>query len=302
MSQFSTSVVVLTLNAKRQIWDLLECLLAQTVAPDEILVIDSSSDDGTPEEVRRFSSCDGGEVIRLVEISRAEFDHGGTRRRAVEETTGDLVLFLTQDAMPADSHYIERLICPFNDEHVAISSGRQIARADAVKFERLVREFNYPDGSFVRTKNDLSKHGIKTFFTSDVCSAYRRTAYFSIGGFPLHCNTSEDMYLAIRAIEQNWSIAYVSDARVVHSHNLKPWEQFKRNWEVGYFLQTQDDHLRQVSEIGEGARLFKCVTSRLIYDGDVPQLFAFCFDCAARFLGNRFGRNAARKDERMRCS
>lgn len=299
MSQFSTSVVVLTLNAKRQIWRLLECLLAQTSVPNEILVIDSSSDDGTPEEVRRFSSCDGGEVVRLVEISRAEFDHGGTRRRAIEETTGDLVLFLTQDAMPADSYYIERLICPFSDGHVAISSGRQIARTDAVKFERLVREFNYPDASFVRTKNDLPTYGIKTFFTSDVCSAYRRTAYFSIGGFPLHCNTSEDMYLAIRAIEQDWSIAYVSDACVIHSHNLTPREQFKRNWQVGYFLQTQYDHLRQISEVGEGARLFKCVTLRLMQDGDVPQLLAFCIDCIARFLGNRFGRNAARKDERM---
>ena len=50
------------------------------------------------------------------------------------------------------------------------------------------------------------------------------------------------------------------------------------------------------SEIGEGGKLVKAVSSQLLREGRVGEFVAFGFDCAARLLGNRKGRAEARKD------
>lgn len=292
----AVSVIVPTLNAEGEIGGLLKRLLSQTLPPSEVLVVDSSSDDRTAEEVCGAMAAGGGAAVRLVEIERADFDHGGTRRMAVGMTSGEFAVLLTQDALPVGACFLERLVAPFSDARVAISTGRQVPKSDATRFEQLVRGFNYPAESSVRSAADLPRCGIKTYFTSDVCCAYRGSAYEELGGFPESCNTSEDMFLAIRAIERGWSIAYAADAEVLHSHNLTPVQQYRRNLQVGYFLETQRGLLGGVSEAGEGARLVKSVSGRLLLEGRFGELAAFGVDCAARLLGNRAGKRAARHE------
>ena len=198
--------------------------------------------------------------------------------------------------MPASSRYLETLVEPLlADNSVALVSGRQLPKADARRFEQLVRGFNYPDAPSVRSKGDLEKFGIKTFFASDACSAYRRTAYLECGGFD-HVNTNEDMLMAAKFIASGMKVAYEPRAEVYHSHNLTPSQQFARNRAVGFFLETHADDLMQASEIGEGGRLVRSVSSQLLREGNFGELVAFGVDCCARLLGNRAGRRAARKE------
>lgn len=215
---------------------------------------------------------------------------------ALRESRGDFVCFLTQDAVPVSDDYLERLVAPMlDDSDIALVSGRQLPKADARRFEQLVRDFNYPDTPSVRSKDDLKKFGIKTFFASDTCSAYRRTAYLECGGFD-HVNTNEDMLMAARFIASGLKVAYEPRAEVYHSHNLTPSQQFARNRAVGFFLETHADDLMQASEIGEGGRLVKAVSSQLLREGNLVEFIAFGVDCCARLLGNRVGRRAARKE------
>lgn len=66
--------------------------------------------------------------------------------------------------MPVSDDYLERLVAPMlDDSDIALVSGRQLPKADARRFEQLVRGFNYPDWPSVRSKCDLEKLGIKTF-------------------------------------------------------------------------------------------------------------------------------------------
>ena len=123
-------------------------------------------------------------------------------------TVGDYTLFMTQDAVPAGDRYIERLTAPLGtDKTIALVSGRQLPKPDARRFEQFVRAFNYPDEPSVRGAEDLPSYGIKTFFASDVCSAYRRTAYMECGGFA-PVNTNEDMLMAARLIALGHKVAY----------------------------------------------------------------------------------------------
>lgn len=286
----SVSVVIPTLNAEREIGPLLDDLLVQTVAPGEVLVVDPSSDDATRDVVASYA--DRG--VSLEVIARAEFNHGATRHRAFVRTSGEYTLFMTQDAVPSDARYVEKLIEPLEaDGSIALVSGRQLPKPDARRFEQLVRAFNYPDEPSVRGAEDLPRYGIKTFFASDVCSAYRRTAYMECGGFA-PVNTNEDMLMAARFIAAGHKVAYEPSAAVYHSHNLTPAQQFRRNREVGAFLAAHGDDLMGASEVGEGGRLVRAVASQLLREGRLGEFAAFGFDCAARLAGNRAGRRSVK--------
>lgn len=289
-SMSSVSLVIPTLDAQAEIGDLLNQLMLQTCCPDEIIVVDSSSSDHTVEIASGFAG------VRVIEIDRSVFNHGLTRDMAVKESFGDIVCFMTQDAIPANNRYIENLIAPIlSDECVAISSGRQLPKADARKFERLVRAFNYGPESNVRSKADLPKLGIKTYFATDVCSAYRRRIYNELGGFG-RTDMSEDMLMAAKAVNAGYSVAYAADACVYHSHNLSPAEQYRRNYAIGYFLESNKEIVACTSEVGEGGRLVKQVGKRLLLDHSFFEFGAFGVDCFARLIGNRFGRMAAKKE------
>lgn len=284
------SVIIPTLNAEHEIEALLIALERQSIRPNEILVVDSASEDKTIELVQKHK------IVRLLEIDRQDFNHGTTRDMALNESSGDFVCFLTQDAVPVSDDYLKRLVAPMvEDSNIALVGGRQLPKANARRFEQLVRDFNYPDTPSVRSKGDLEKFGIKTFFASDTCSAYRRTAYLECGGFD-HVNTNEDMLMAAKFIASGMKVAYEPRAEVYHSHNLTPSQQFARNRAVGFFLETHADDLMQASEIGEGGRLVKAVSFQLLREGNLVEFIAFGVDCCARLLGNRAGRRAARKE------
>lgn len=284
------SIIIPTLNAEHEIEALLIALDRQSIQPNEILVVDSASEDKTIELVQKHKR------VRLLEIDRQDFNHGTTRDMALNESSGDFVCFLTQDAVPVSDDYLKRLVAPMvEDSNIVLVSGRQLPKANARRFEQLVRDFNYPDTPSVRSKGDLEKFGIKTFFASDTCSAYRRTAYLECGGFD-HVNTNEDMLMAARFIASGMKVAYEPRAEVYHSHNLTPSQQFARNRAVGFFLETHADDLMHANEIGEGGRLVRSVSSQLLREGNFGELIAFGVDCCARLLGNRAGRRAARKE------
>ena len=95
----SVSVILPTLNAAGEIAALLAALMDQTQPPEEILVVDSGSTDGTAELARAHGA-------RVISVPCGQFDHGGTRDAALRQTAGEFVLFLTQDALPADERYI----------------------------------------------------------------------------------------------------------------------------------------------------------------------------------------------------
>ena len=91
MEPCTVGIVIPTLNAQDEIGELLELLKNQTRALDEILVIDSSSDDDTVSIVESF------EGVRLISIERKDFNHGLTRDLGMRTLQSDFILFLTHD-------------------------------------------------------------------------------------------------------------------------------------------------------------------------------------------------------------
>lgn len=290
------TVIIPTLNAEKEIGGLIESLRVQTLKPEQIIVVDSQSDD------RTVAICDKYENVKVIPILRKDFDHGGTRDMAIRNCESEFVVLLTQDAMPQNPAFLERLVEPFKDPGVAAVTGRHLPRTDATRMEKLVRRFNYPAESHVRSREDLERMGIKTYFFSDVCSAYRRDTYLELGGFEHPVKTNEDMFFAAKAIQNGYKIAYAADAAVIHSHNLTLKEQYRRNYALGIEMQRHKHLLGPVSQESEGIKLVKYVSLELLKKGHILSFVHFGFDCCARLLGSRMGRKAAvsmgnKKDE-----
>jgi len=284
----SVSVIIPTLNAEEEIGHLLDLLRTQTCVPDEILVIDSESSDNTINAVNQYPT------VRTIAIKQADFDHGGTRDFAIRETHGDIILFLTQDAMPCDDRYIESIAYAVMQDGVACACGRQIARADAPAYEKLTREFNYPCENFVRDASDIARLGIKAYFLSDVCSAYKREAYLAVGGFDRPLITNEDMLIAAKFLHEGYKIAYCAEAAVFHSHTYSLRQEFERNCKIGLVMEQYKDRFGDVNAEKEGLKYVRYVLKKLLSKGALGAAFQFCLLCTAKMLGNRSGRRLER--------
>lgn len=283
------SLIIPTLNAAAYMPNLIDALAKQTKVADEVIIIDSESDDDTVHLAKQAG-------YRVIDVKRKDFDHGGTRNYAVSKSSGDIVMFLSQDALPADEHYIENLALGFAEEGVVMISGRQLPRKGAKPDEALVRKFNYPSKSFVRSKDDIERLGIKAYFFSDVCSAYRRDFFEDIGGFETPILTNEDMLMAARALKAGCKVGYCAEAAVYHSHNYTLRQQYKRNFDVAVFMEKHKDELRCSGVAGEGMRMVLFVEKELLKKFKIGSAVHCLFDSAAKFLGNRAGCRWARKN------
>lgn len=223
-------------------------------------------------------------------IPKTGFDHGGTRRLGAQMSEADAALFLTQDAVPADARLVEELLRPLADKNVAVSYARQLPRDDCKAAERYARSFNYPPESRIKTKADLPKMGIKTFFCSDVCAAYRLDVFWELGGFEAPVIFNEDMLYAAKAVERGYGVAYAAGARVIHSHNYTVAQQFRRNFDLAVSQKQHPEVFSHVSSEREGLRLVKG-TVRYLFRIRKPWLvFGFFLQCAGKYAGYRMGK------------
>lgn len=276
------SVILPTLNADKYLSELIGSLQSQTLSPHEIIVVDSQSDDGTALLAKRLGA-------KLVMIERADFDHGGTRNLAAKKATGDVIVFMTQDALPQHDRFLEEIVAPFQDMRVAAVCGRQVARTDSNVLEQMTRDINYPELYIHKTLADLDRFGIKLFFFTNVCSALRRETFLQIGGFPAPIILNEDMMIAAKCITNGFAVVYNPRASVIHSHDYSLKKQFRRNFDIGVSMRMNEWVFHYARAEKEGGRLIKEQLGRLYKQGKwtwIPRWFA---EAGAKYLGYRLG-------------
>lgn len=227
--------------------------------------------------------------VEVYHLAKEEFDHGGTRDRGVRMSTADLVVCMTQDAMPADETLIEELVKPFDDPEVWAAYARQLPNEDCREVEKYTRSFNYPEQSMVKTKEDLDRLGIKTFFCSNVCAAWRREKYLELGGFVKHTIFNEDMILAGTMIKQGGKIAYCAKAKVIHSHNYSAFQQFHRNFDLAVSQTMYPEVFGGIRSESEGIKLVKKSLSYCIKIGKPWLMIQVVTQSAGKLLGYKMG-------------
>ena len=145
----------------------------------------------------------------------------------------EFMLFMTQDAVPEDPVLIEKLLQAVQQKDtIAAAYGRQLPDDKVGVIETYTRQFNYPEESLIKGKEDLPRLGIKTYFCSNVCAMYRRDIYLKMGGFVTKTIFNEDMIMAANMVQAGYQIAYAAEAKVVHAHKYTYWQQLTRNFDM----------------------------------------------------------------------
>lgn len=247
MDSVSISVIIPTWQAALYLPTLIPQLHSQTLAPSEIIIIDSSSPDGTAALARDLG-------CKVEVIPQNDFNHGDTRNRAARLASGDVLVFMTQDALPVDNQFLAELTRPLLEKRAAAAYARQIAADDASPLEKFNRAFNYAPISHQKTNADLPRMGIKTYFFSDTASAVRRDDFWSVGGYPAEVIVNEDMILCARLLQAGHTIAYQAAAQVYHSHASSLSKLFQRYFDIGVFMRQSQDVLVGAKSGGEGLR------------------------------------------------
>ncbi len=291
-------VIIPVYKPDRGFLTMIEKLQAQTVPVSRIILMNTEQKYldrllyGTTLEREHHN-------ITVKHLSKREFDHGRTRNQGVKLSDADVFVMMTQDAIPADDFLIERLLTGLRGEKTAVAYARQLPGKGSSEAERYTRQFNYPEQSRVKTKEDLPELGIKTFFCSNVCAAYRRDVFDSLGGFVNRAIFNEDMLYAAKAVEAGYGIAYVSQAMVYHSHNYTYRQQFRRNFDLGVSQADHPEVFAAYPSESEGIRLVKSTVAHLKKKGMWNKIPSVIMQSGFKYMGYLMGKRYRRLPGRI---
>lgn len=280
----SVVVVIPVRNGAAYLDRLLPALRAQSLQPAQWLVVDSQSSDDSAERWRRFGA-------RVVSVEAAQFNHGGTRGWAAGLVDADVLVYLTQDAVPVPPHGLQALVDGLlADERNAVAYGRQLPHPGAGVLAAHGRAFNYPAQPRTKSLADAPQLGIKTCFSSDAFAAYRRSALEQIGGFPADVIGSEDAHVAGRALLAGYQVAYVAGACAWHSHDYSVAEEFRRYFDIGVFYRRE----HWIAEAfggagGEGWRYVRSELAAVMAAGQPWRVAEIGLRTVAKLAGYRLG-------------
>lgn len=299
---------------------LLEKLGSQTYRPEAVRLLVTAA--GT-DYVRICEECcavledtkkaNGGPMrFSFVRIEPEQFDHGGTRHLGASRSQAEILLFMTQDAIPENEYLIEKIVEAFGEkdsdrsnqakgDEVRIGAvyARQLPAPDCNAIEQYTRRFNYPSESRVKTAADLPHLGIKTYFCSNVCAAYRRDIYEKLGGFERRTIFNEDMIFAAGLIKAGYGIAYAADAKVIHSHNYSGMQQLHRNFDLAVSQADHPEIFEGVPSEGEGIRMVKATAAHLCKTGKAYLLPKLVWQSGCKYLGYLLGKRYRRLPKQL---
>ena len=227
------SVLIPVKNGGALLGEVLDAVLAQqTPWPFEVIVVDSGSRD---DSVR----CARERGVAVYEVPAAEFGHGRTRNYLASLSSGDFLVFITQDAKPAHAHWLRHLVegCDSAPD-VAGAFGPHRAHPEARTVTHCELDAHFAgfgtDLSVVRLddraryERDVGYRQWLHFFSNNN-SCLRRTVWQKLP-FP-EVAFAEDQTWAKQAIEAGYGKAFVPQALVCHSHDFGVWETLQRNFD-----------------------------------------------------------------------
>lgn len=225
----SVSILLLMKNELSFLQQSIPVLLAQDFTGDvEYVYIDSGSTDGT----LAFMASHG---VTAHEIAPTAFHHGRTRNLAASLAKHDVLVFLSGDAIPADTGWLRALVAPFSDASVGATYGRQIAPEGTSALRTYAMAYEYPAVGQVREIVPGEKPSMGLFRMSNANAAVRRSVWKK---FPFDETVvmSEDVGLCYNVLMDGMKVVYVPEAAVHHCHDRSLWYEFQKAFDSAISL------------------------------------------------------------------
>src|SRR5438105_2321925 len=203
------SLMATVKDAGENVGEFLASIRAQTRAPDEIVIVDGGSTDGTTEILRTA------EGVTVIEEPGANIARG--RNVAIAAATHDVIAVSDADCI-LDPEWLERLLVPM-ERGADVAMGAYRPRADGL-FQTCASAVTVPDPDELRAER---------FMPSSRSVAFRRDAFLDAGGYPEWLDRGEDMYLNLRWREAGARMELAADAVVewrVRPSLAEHWRQY----------------------------------------------------------------------------
>lgn len=226
--------------------------------------------------------------LNYILIDKKDFSHSLTREKEAMKSKSDIIVFISQDIVIENTDYLYNLVNPIINGEADACYSRQLTKFDNI--EKYTRESNYPDKSIIKTKDDIEKLGLKTFFFSDASSAVNTKVFKKLNGYDgKNLPINEDMYFAYKLIMNGYKIKYCADSVCYHSHNFKLKELYDRYKLTGRFFK-ENSYIDDFGTNKSGGGLAKYILKRAIKDKNIKVLIRFVPDMAARYIGMKAGK------------
>ncbi|MER9335542.1 glycosyltransferase family 2 protein [Mesorhizobium sp. M0293] len=228
------SIIIPVKNGLPHVAEVYRMIRRQNVDFDfEVIVVDSGSMDGSLDAVPLDD-----ERFRLIKIPSASFGHGRTRNLGVEISRGELCVFLTHDAVPANSQWLQELVRPLREDgRIAAAFGRHIAHDNASPFTTWELETHFeglrqwPVVWISDAREYTRDQGLRQafHFYSDNSSCLRKSIW-KMYPYP-DVSFAEDQLWAKMIVEAGYRKAFSWDSIVYHSHDYSFWARLMRSYD-----------------------------------------------------------------------
>ncbi|MDX2161487.1 MAG: glycosyltransferase [bacterium] len=193
------SVIATVLNEGEAITRLMESLLAQTVRPDEVVIVDGGSRDRTIYVLRRYENR---LPLKLIVAPGCNISQG--RNLAIREAHGDLIA-VTDAGVSLAPDWLDQITRPLRENRrIHVVSG--FFRADPhTIFEAAMGATVLP------LEDEIDPVG---FLPSSRSVAFRKAAWEAVGGYPEWLDYCEDLVFDLRLRARFGAFAFAPQAVV----------------------------------------------------------------------------------------
>lgn len=281
-SSMNVDIICPLYQAESYINSLHESLLKQkNVTINKIFYVLTESTDDSEEILKR-------KKLNYELIKKEDFSHSIVREKAALNSRADIICFISQDIVIDRDDWLEMLVEPIVKGKVDATYSRQLTKFNNI--EKYTRECNYPEKSFIKSKKDIDRLGLKTFFFSDASSAIKSEVFKKLNGYDgKNLPINEDMYIAYKLIVNGYKIGYQANSVVYHSHEFSLSELYHRYKLTGKFFK-ENSYLDQYGTNSSGGSLAKYILKRALQEKNLKVLIRYPFDMAARFIGMKVGK------------
>lgn len=232
----SVDIIIPTLNGGKKFRQSLRSILAQRGVPEPgIILVDSGSTDRTPE----YAEETGKDRVKVIRIEQEEFTHSYARNLGFEQSKADVVVFMTQDAVPTSVYWLARLLAPLKGDCAAVSC-EEIAPPYADTFFRIG---SHEYAGYIGTLHGDQTEGYDAFdddtefrrkaSLTDITCAVRSEVFRQ---FRYENDYAEDLNLGMRLLQAGFKVARLGSVQTIHYHDRDADYYLKRNYvEIRHF-------------------------------------------------------------------